>query len=88
MMVVGKKGIDFFGRKRPYPIVEKFLDYGKNLNSEYAKGISDLIVSSFIEEKVDKVYLIYNKFKNVVVQVPQTVSLLPIALDGGTARRI
>ena len=81
MMVVGKKGIDFFG-KRPYPIVEKFLDYGKNLNSEYAKGISDLIVSSFIEEKVDKVYLIYNKFKNVVVQIPQTVSLLPIALDG------
>jgi F-type H+-transporting ATPase subunit gamma len=83
MMIVGKKGVDFFG-KRPYPIAEKFLDYGKNLNYEYAKGISDLLVESFIEEKVDQVYLIYNKFKNVVVQIPITVSLLPIALDGAT----
>lgn len=83
MMIVGKKGIDFFG-KRPYPIVEKFLDYGKNLNYEYAKSISDLLVQSFIDEKVDKVYLIYNKFKNVVVQIPQAISLLPVALDGAT----
>jgi F-type H+-transporting ATPase subunit gamma len=76
MMIVGKKGVDFF-KKRPYPLIKTFFDYSKNLDVSYAGQIVDEVVDAFIQEKADKVYLIYNKFRNVVVQVPQTVALLP-----------
>ncbi len=76
-VIVGKKGIDFF-KKRPHPIVSRHLDYTKNLTIDYAREVVDEAVKAFEEEKADRVYLIYNKFRNVVVQVPQTIQLLPI----------
>ncbi len=79
---VGKKGVDFFS-KRPHPIVEKYLDYGKNISADYAKNMARTITKYFTDEKVDQVYLVYNKFKNVVVQEPQSIPLLPVALEGG-----
>ncbi|VAX21442.1 ATP synthase gamma chain [hydrothermal vent metagenome] len=79
IIVVGKKGVDFF-RRRPYAVVDQFLEYGKNLDISLAQKIAEVVATMFMEEKVDQVYMVYNKFKNVVVQEPQTVSLLPTAL--------
>ncbi len=79
IIVVGKKGVDFF-RRRPYAVVDQFLEYGKNLDISLAQKIAEAVATMFMEEKVDQVYMVYNKFKNVVVQEPQTVSLLPTAL--------
>ncbi|MBF0170284.1 MAG: ATP synthase F1 subunit gamma [Nitrospinae bacterium] len=77
LVVVGKKGVDFY-RRRSFPLLSRHLDYSKNLTIDYARQIVDVVVKKFVEEQADKVYLIYNKFRNVVVQVPQTVPLLPV----------
>ena len=79
LISVGKKGVDFF-KRRPYPITETFLDYSKRVSYALAQEIAAVVTEQFIDEKVDQVFMVYNKFKNVVVQEPKAVSLLPLAL--------
>jgi len=80
LIIVGKKGVDHF-KRRKYPITASFLDYGKKDAYALAQQIGAEVTKLFIEEKVDHVFMVYNKFKNVVVQEPRSVSLLPISLD-------
>ncbi len=79
LVIIGKKGVDFFAR-RPYPIVEKFLDYGKRNAVELAHEVASIIIEKFVSKEVDQVVMVYNKFRNVVVQSPQAVSLIPLEL--------
>lgn len=81
IVVVGKKGVDHFKRRPQFPIVDAFLDYGKREAYVLAEEVASVITSHFAEEKVDQVFMVYNKFKNVVVQEPQAPSLLPIAME-------
>ncbi len=86
LLLIGKKSVDFF-RRRPVNIASSIVDYGKRVNYALAEEIGGLVTEAFIAEKADLVYILYNRFKNVVVQEPQTISLLPIKLqdikDGG-----
>lgn len=81
LVVVGKKGVDFF-KRRHIPIRESFLDYGKRLtNIGLAHGIASVMVDAFMEKKADEALLVYNRFKNVVVQEPRTLHLLPMTVS-------
>lgn len=86
LMIVGKKGVDHF-KRRLWPIVESFLDYGKQEAYPLAEKISAAAERLFVEGEVDRVYMVYNEFKNVVVQIPRTVSLLPIAIEEAPEER-
>jgi F-type H+-transporting ATPase subunit gamma len=77
MAILGKKGRDFF-KRRPVVITETIVDLGRQNPYSVAERVADLAIAAYAGGKVDMVYLVYNKFKNVVVQVPQTVQLLPI----------
>ncbi|MBI5816438.1 MAG: ATP synthase F1 subunit gamma [Nitrospinae bacterium] len=77
LILVGKKGVDFF-RRRKMNIVQVYLDYGKKLGYDLAGSIAAQAMERFADESVDQVYMIYNKFRNVVVQEARTVSLLPV----------
>jgi len=77
LLLVGKKGVDFFKRRR-MNILQVYLDYGKKLNYEFAGGVAEQAMGRFTEESTDVVYLVYNKFRNVVVQEPKAVQLLPV----------
>lgn len=79
LVIVGKKGLDFF-KRRPYTIEKTFFDYGKNLSINYAQSVAEVLKAQFLEEKADRVIMIYNKFKNVVVQEPTRVQLIPASL--------
>jgi F-type H+-transporting ATPase subunit gamma len=79
LLLVGKKSVNYF-KRRPFKITKSIVDYGKRINNAMAEEIADVVMESFTSEKADVVYLVYNKFKNVVVQVPQAVSLLPLEL--------
>jgi len=81
LCVIGRKGLDFF-RRRPFTITMNIVDYAKRIGYGMAEEIAETVTEAFTSEKVDVVYMVYNKFKNVVVQEPQTVSLLPMELDG------
>lgn len=85
LLLVGKKSVDFF-RKRPFNITKSIVDYGKRINNAMAEEIAGVVMETFTSEKADLVYLVYNKFKNVVVQEPQAVSLLPLELPPADER--
>ncbi len=79
LVIVGKKGLDFF-KRRPYTIEKTLFDYGKNLSINYARDVAEVLKTQFLEEKADRVVMVYNKFKNVVVQEPTRVQLIPASL--------
>lgn len=79
LLITGKKGVDFF-RRRKMNILKVILDYGKKLGYNLAGEIAATATEEFLSGRVDKVYMVYNRFRNVVVQVPTTVSLLPVAV--------
>jgi F-type H+-transporting ATPase subunit gamma len=79
LLITGKNGIDFF-RRRNATILKAILDYGKKLGYDLAGEIATAVTEEFLSGRVDKVYMVYNRFRNVVVQIPTTISLLPVAI--------
>ncbi|MDH5639510.1 MAG: ATP synthase F1 subunit gamma, partial [Nitrospinota bacterium] len=77
LVILGKKGRDFF-KRRNVNIMETIIDVGRQDPYSTAEKVADIAINSYIEGKADMVYLLYNQFKNVVVQVPTTVQLLPM----------
>lgn len=80
LLITGRKGADFF-RRRGANILKVTLDYGKKLGYDLAGEIAASAAEEFLSGRVDKVYMVYNKFRNVVVQIPTTVSLLPVTVS-------
>ncbi len=79
---VGKKAYDTFkkGGYLPgagYPVLP-YEVFG-NLNFETASEIALSVMDKFVEKKLDKVYLVYNSFKNAAVQNTTVEVFLPIA---------
>ena len=79
LLITGRKGADFF-RRRGSNILKVILDYGKKLGYDLAGEMATCATEEFLSGRVDKVYMVYNKFRNVVVQIPTTVPLLPVAV--------
>ncbi|MBF0293074.1 MAG: ATP synthase F1 subunit gamma [Nitrospinae bacterium] len=79
LIITGRKGVDFF-RRRKINIQKIILDYGKKLGYNLAGEIAAIATEEFSSGRVDRVYMVYNKFRNVVVQIPTTVSLLPVTI--------
>jgi F-type H+-transporting ATPase subunit gamma len=80
--VVGKKGRDFW--KRRNVMMEKaYVDYTREINYQFAQKIAKDVIETFIHEKVDKIFMVYNKFRSAAVQDPTAVQLLPMEPAGG-----
>lgn len=79
LIITGRKGVDFF-RRRKINIQKIVLDYGKKLGYNLAGELATAATEEFSSGRVDRVYMVYNKFRNVVVQIPTTVSLLPVTI--------
>ncbi len=77
LSVVGKKGRDFFKNKNVMTL-DSYVDYTRNLNYPFAADIGKDMVEAFSQEKVDRIYIVYNHFKSVIRQDLVVRSLLPI----------
>jgi F-type H+-transporting ATPase subunit gamma len=82
VMSIGKKSFDTFKKtefnltsvgypSEPYKIFD-------DLNFESASVIAQCVMDKFAEEKIDRVYLVYNSFKNAAIQIVKTEQMLPI----------
>ena len=81
VLSVGKKSFDLFKKtdyapgvgfpSEPYKIYE-------DLNFGDASSIAQCIMDKFEAGKLDKVYLVYNSFRNAAVQILVTEQFLPI----------
>jgi len=77
---VGRKGRDYF-RKKANVLAQK-VDVLSKFDMTLAVSIADEVISSFVKEEYDELYLIYNQFMNVSVQKPTVVRLFPLPSIG------
>ena len=88
---IGKKANDAF-RRTPYGMhgvhsksglhddafVHNVAHVLDNLNYEHAAPIAERVIDTFLSKEFDKVVVVYNQFRNAVVQIPTAEQLLPI----------
>lgn len=77
ILPIGKKSYDNF-RKRGYPMVDKFWSVFGDLTFDNVREAAEYAMDAFVEGKYDKVYLVYNEFKNVATQIVRKEQFLPI----------
>lgn len=80
VITVGRKGRDYF-RKKAKIINERADVFGK-FDISLAVQIARDVVTPFIREEYDELYLMYNEFRNVSVQKPAIVRLFPLPSIG------
>lgn len=74
---LGKNGIKFF-KKRNYKIDLSFSGIGDFATMEEIKPVSDFLVKSFLEDRFQKIWLIYTGFISTFSLKPKKIQLLPL----------
>jgi len=79
IFTVGSKGHDQLKKAYGSSIIEKTNFKGfKNISYKEAEEIGKKILKLFNENKFDVCKIFYNKFKNVITQIPQAQQIIPI----------
>jgi F-type H+-transporting ATPase subunit gamma len=76
LVTVGRKGNDLFRKKEN--VVGKYNDVFKQFDFSLAADIGDILISSFMDEEYDELYIAYNEFRNIAIQRTKIERLLPI----------
>lgn len=74
---IGKKGYEYFS-KRNYNIANAYLGIFSRLKFEFASGIIKELSQKYLDQEIDKVFLIYNEFRSIIQQRTVIEQLLPI----------
>ena len=79
IVTVGSKGYDQLKRVHKNDIVERisFKD-SKTINYLDAEKVGKMIIENFEKEEFDVCTIFYNKFKNVITQIPQEQQIIPL----------
>ena len=77
---VGKKALSFFSKRKTLTVLDGVTDFGNRINYTLADEIANIVIDNFTAEKVDVVHMIFNRFKNVVVQETNAIPVLPVKL--------
>ena len=79
IFTVGSKGHDQLKRVYGKYIIEKMSFKGlKKITYKEAESVGEIIIKLFNESKFDVCKIFYNKFKNVISQIPQEQQIIPI----------
>jgi len=82
LLMVGKKGGQYFGRREDqYEVVRSF-ETGQKPTVKESQAIADVIYSKFVGGEVQKVELIYTKFVSLISSDPIVQTLLPMTPEG------
>lgn len=80
LRLIGKKANQHFSRRNAN--ITSFDPAPTSANAlEVAREAAHRVIDDFLANKVDRVYLVYNEFKNAGSQVVRTVQLLPVQPD-------
>ena len=77
LILVGKKGIDFF-KRRDWNIVETFMDWSGNLDYTKARNLVDLLTKRFLNGETDEISVIYTQFLSTARYKIVDVPYLPV----------
>ena len=79
IITVGSKGYDQLKRLYNDKIIEKIsFKESKNTNYFDAEKVGKIIIESFLKKEFDVCTIFYNKFKNVITQIPQAQQIIPL----------
>jgi F-type H+-transporting ATPase subunit gamma len=85
VICLGKKGYSYFKRHQ-FPILNSYLNLFNEMNFAISIDVASEIINLFINEKYDKIEVIYNEFKSAIQQDVVIKQLLPIVpLEKGKA---
>jgi F-type H+-transporting ATPase subunit gamma len=74
---IGRKARDYY-KRRNVELRNSWSGFSGKLNYAHAQEVATDIIENYINETIDEVHLIFNKFRNVVKQDVTVVRLLPI----------
>ncbi len=77
IVAIGKKAHDFY-EKRGYNVIGNNNELYADLTFANVTSITEAIMTGFKKGDFDKVEVVYNQFKNAVVQILTTEQLLPL----------
>jgi F-type H+-transporting ATPase subunit gamma len=80
LIAVGRKTVEFFGRRRGAPIVARFTGIPK-VEYGHAVEIAETAAERFLSGQTDEVWLVHSEFVSTLTQRPRVVKLLPFAPD-------
>ncbi|HUJ40784.1 MAG TPA: ATP synthase F1 subunit gamma [Candidatus Acidoferrales bacterium] len=86
LVVVGKRARDAMRRTR-LPLKAELIGATMNVKFEDAKELAELAMAAYTGGEADAVYVIYNEFRNVLVQRLVVARLLPIPPEAIAAPR-
>ena len=79
IITVGSKGLDQIKREFGKYVIKKFsFKEKKQITFNEAQIIGNEIINLFKRNEFDKCILFYNKFKNVITQIPQSQQIIPV----------
>ena len=82
IIVVGSKANDQLRRKYSQYIIDKIsLKDEKVISFAKAQEITDNILNLFTRNEFDTCTLFFNKFKSVILQIPQAQQLIPVSIN-------
>ncbi|MDD5098495.1 MAG: ATP synthase F1 subunit gamma [Candidatus Pacebacteria bacterium] len=76
IMPIGKKAIAHY--KKNYKIDQEFLGVGDYWEFHQTKEIADILIKSFLDDKYQRVYMLYTHFFSSFIQKPDKIQLFPI----------
>ncbi|MFQ6112098.1 MAG: ATP synthase F1 subunit gamma, partial [Nitrospinota bacterium] len=74
---VGRKGRDFLARRK-FPLRAEHVGVYGRINYELARAIGDEVMGAFLGEEVDRVLLLFNEFRSLLIQRVTLRELLPM----------
>jgi F-type H+-transporting ATPase subunit gamma len=80
LITLGRKGRDLLRRDHAGRLVEAPEIGTANAAFADAEGIANLMLSEFENGGFDVAYLVYNRFKSVIAQIPTVAQVIPFAL--------
>lgn len=84
LRIIGRKGNQYFSRRRA--TITSFDAAPTGLTAlEVARDMANRVIDDFQSGKVDRVFVVYNEFKNAASQATRVKQILPVVTEVSTA---
>lgn len=77
---VGKRGLDFFGRKKIKP-ADSIQKLDKDISYTLAAGVAEKLMNQYLAGDYDQIRIIYNEFKSAISQFVVCETILPVSVE-------
>jgi F-type H+-transporting ATPase subunit gamma len=78
VVTIGRKGLEFFKRMKKAAVVAQATHLGDSPRIETLIGPVKVMLDSYIEGRIDALYMVSNDFVNTMTQKPSIAKLLPV----------